>query len=142
MPASAPVLPRALRASWLRVKSCAPARASDFSAWQDAHSASGGFLQNLTLSAVSRLLTYGAICIALVVFRRRERLGDDRVGPAWLRIPAGTPVALLGLGFTAVLALRMNGRELLVLAATLLAGLAHWSRMRRGSSGPSRASPR
>jgi basic amino acid/polyamine antiporter, APA family len=104
--------------------------------------ASGGFLQNLTLSAVSRLLTYGAICIALIVFRRRERLGEARVGPARLRIPAGTPVAVLGLGFTAVLALRMNGRELLVLAATLLAGLAHWSRMRRGASGPSRASPR
>jgi amino acid transporter len=104
--------------------------------------ASGGFLQNLTLSAVSRLLTYGAVCVALVVFRRQERLGVGRVEPAWLRVPAGPAVAGLGLAFTAVLALRMNGRELLVLAATVLAGLAHWSRMRRASPGPGRASPR
>ena len=103
--------------------------------------ASGGFLQNLTLSAVSRLLTYGAVCVALVVFRRRERGGRGGVEPAWLRIPAGTTVAALGLGFTAVLALRMNLRELLVLSATLMAGLLHWSRMRRASPAPSRASP-
>jgi APA family basic amino acid/polyamine antiporter len=98
--------------------------------------ASGGFLQNLTLSAVSRLFTYGAICIALVVFRQRERRGEAGVEAAWLRMPAGTVIAWLGLGFTAVLALRMNGRELIVLAATLLAGLAHWSRMRRRPSAP------
>jgi APA family basic amino acid/polyamine antiporter len=104
--------------------------------------ASGGFLQNLTLSAVSRLLTYGAICIALVVFRRRERIGRGAVEPARLRIPGGTVVAGLGLAFTAVLALRMNSRELLVLVATLVAGLAHWSRVRRASPGPNRASPR
>jgi len=93
--------------------------------------ASGGFLQNLTLSAVSRLLTYGAICVALIAFRRQDRLGRAGVEPPWLRIPAGTAVAWLGLGFTAVLALRMSQRELLVLGATLLAGLMHWGRMRR-----------
>ena len=32
----------------------------------------GSFLQNLSLSAVSRLLTYGAVCVALIVLRRRE----------------------------------------------------------------------
>ena len=88
--------------------------------------ASGGFLQNLTLSAVSRLLTYGAVCLALVAFRRRDRHGTSTVPAPLLRVPAGTLVAVLGLGFTAVLALRMSGRELLVLAATLLAGLLHW----------------
>ena len=103
--------------------------------------ASGGFLQNLTLSAVSRLLTYGAVCIALVVFRRREAAGGLPVEPAWLRIPAGPLVAGLGLGFTAVLALRMNARELLVLAATLLAGLVHWTWV-RARPGPNRATPR
>ena len=80
-----------------------------------AFAASGSFLQNLSLSAVSRLLTYGAVCVALVVFRRREQSGD--VEAAWFRIPAGAVVAALGLVFSAVLALRMSRSELAVLAA-------------------------
>ena len=103
--------------------------------------ASGGFLQNLTLSAVSRLLTYGAVCVALVVFRRRDIRAPGPIEPAWLRIPAGPAVAGLGLVFTAVLALRMNGRELLVLGATLMAGLLHWHRMGGASRGPCRTGP-
>ncbi len=93
--------------------------------------ASGGFLENLTLSAVSRLLTYGAICVALIAFRRGERAGTSPVEPPGIRVPAGTAVALLGLAFTAVLAVRMSQRELLVLGVTLLAGALHWGRMRR-----------
>jgi basic amino acid/polyamine antiporter, APA family len=93
--------------------------------------ASAGFLQNLSLSAVSRLLTYGAVCVALVVLRRKD-------GLPWFRVPGGTAVALLGLAFTAVLALRMNLRELLLLAVTLACGLVHWWRMRgSASSAPS-----
>ena len=86
----------------------------------------GTFLQNLSLSAVSRLLTYGAVCVALIVLRRRERREAGRVEPAWFRVPLGETVAALGLAFSAVLALRMNQRELAVLAATLLVGLVHW----------------
>jgi amino acid transporter len=86
--------------------------------------ASAGFLQNLSLSAVSRLLTYGAVCVSVLVLRRRDS------DPPWFRIPGGTAVALLGLAFTAVLALRMNLRELALLTATLALGLAHWGWMR------------
>jgi amino acid transporter len=92
--------------------------------------AAGNFLQNLTLSAVSRLLTYGAVSVALVVLRRKESVRPDRVEPAWFRVPAGPAVAALGLAFSAVLALRMNLREVAVLAGTLLAGLLHWMWMR------------
>jgi amino acid transporter len=92
--------------------------------------AAGSFLQNLTLSAVSRLLTYGAVCVAVVVLRRRERARASGVGPAWFRVPAGHLVAALGLAFSAVLALRMDQRELMVLAGTLIAGLVHWIWMR------------
>ena len=92
--------------------------------------AAGSFLQNLTLSAVSRLLTYGAVCVALIVFRRREGAGLARVDAAWFRVPAGPIVALVGLAFSAVLTLRINQREVIVLAGTLLAGLAHWWWMR------------
>jgi amino acid transporter len=91
--------------------------------------ASADFLQNLSLSAVSRLITYAAVCAAIPVLRRR------RIGRPWFRVPGGTVVALLGLAFTAVLSLRMNQRELLVLAGTLACGLCHWWWM-RGSTSP------
>jgi amino acid transporter len=87
--------------------------------------AAGGFLGNLSLSAVSRLLTYGMVSLALVVFRRRERRGGG-VDPAWFRVPGGTAVAVLGLAFSAVLALRMKRLELAVLAGTLACGLVHY----------------
>ena len=92
--------------------------------------AAGSFIQNLTLSAVSRLLTYGGVSVALVVLRRKESSGRDGVEPAWFRVPAGPAVAVLGLAFSAVLALRMSRREVAVLAGTLLAGAVHWLWMR------------
>jgi basic amino acid/polyamine antiporter, APA family len=95
-----------------------------------AFAAAGNFLQNLTLSAVSRLLTYGAVSVALLVLRRKESAQADGVEPAWLRVPAGQVVAALGLAFSAVLALRMSQREVAVLAGTLAAGLLHWIWMR------------
>ncbi len=99
----------------------------------------GSFLQNLSLSAVSRLLTYGAVCVALIVLRRRERHEPSRVEPAWFRVPLGETVAVLGLAFSAVLILRMNQRELAVLAGTLIVGLIHW-RMQTKASESSSAS--
>jgi hypothetical protein len=92
--------------------------------------AAGSFIQNLTLSAVSRLLTYGAVSVALVVLRRKEREPGGAVEPAWFRVPAAHAIAALGLIFSVVLAMRMRQRELAVLAGTLLAGLLHWLWMR------------
>ncbi len=92
--------------------------------------ATGSFLQNLSLSAVSRLLTYGAVCVALLTLRRQERRGAPGVEPAWFRLPGGEAIAGLGLIFSAVLALRMNRGELAVLAGTLVAGWLHWRWMR------------
>ena len=101
-----------------------------FAATVWAFAAAGGFLANLSLSAVSRLLTYGMVSVALVVFRRREHVAHD-VESAWFRVPAGTLVAALGLAFSAVLALRMKRLELVVLAGTLACGLVHWFWMAR-----------
>lgn len=106
-----------------------------FAALAWAMAASADFLQNLSLSAVSRLLTYGAVCVALVVLRRRDPDG------AAFRVPGGTAVALLGLAFTGVLAVRMNQRELALLTVTLLLGLAHWWRIRRTPVPPPEARP-
>ncbi len=101
-----------------------------FAATVWAFAAAGGFLTNLSLSAVSRLLTYGMVSVALLVFRRRERLVRD-VEPAWFRVPAGALVAALGLAFSAVLALKMKRMELAVLAGTVACGLVHWIWMAR-----------
>jgi amino acid transporter len=92
--------------------------------------AAGDFLQNLTLSAVSRLLTYGAVSVALVVLRRKESAGHAGIDSPSFRLPSGPAVAALGLVFSAVLALRIGQREVAVLAGTLLAGLLHWLWMR------------
>ena len=75
--------------------------------------ASGSFLQNLTLSAVSRLLTYGMVSLALLVFRHRERAGRpiEGVAAAGLRLPAGRVVAVLAIFVALALATRMTSRE-------------------------------
>ena len=92
--------------------------------------ARSNFLQNLTLSAVSRLITYAAVCFALLVFRRREATNPDGLEPAWFRVPGGTVVALLGIAFSLALTVRMSWREVGVLAATLAVGGIHWYLMK------------
>ena len=73
--------------------------------------------------------------VALVVLRRTGAQRRDGFEPAWFRVPAGAAVAVLGLVFSAVLALRMSQRELVVLAGTLAAGVLHWIWMeRRGTA--------
>lgn len=90
--------------------------------------ASGSFLQNLTLSAVSRLFTYGVVCAALIACRRREERPDARpVPPASFRLPAGKIWAILGIAGTSLLATRMARQELLVLAATALLATLNWT---------------
>ncbi|HKV73832.1 MAG TPA: APC family permease [Gemmatimonadales bacterium] len=94
--------------------------------------ASGSFLQNLSLSAASRLFVYGAVCAALPVFRAREALGDTAVRTAVFRLPAGSLVAMLGLGVALLLATRMGLREVIVTAATLALGGVNWWWVARG----------
>lgn len=92
--------------------------------------ASGSFLENLTLSAVSRLVTYAAICVALLVFRKREAENPITVEAAWFRLPAGTAIALLGIAFSLVLTVRISWREAAVLVTTMILGGAHWALVR------------
>ncbi len=91
---------------------------------------SGSFLQNLTLSAVSRLATYGLICLALPVFRRREG-SDPAIGEASFRLPAGGLFAALGVGVTLLLATRMTMREGLILSIVVVLATAVWQLTRR-----------
>jgi len=87
----------------------------------------GNLIQNLSLSAVSRLLTYGVVCAALIQLRRREKMqhaGED--GPALWRLPFGHVFAVLGMIFAGVLATRMTTREALLLGVTIAIALIHW----------------
>jgi amino acid transporter len=90
----------------------------------------GSLLQNLSLSAVSRLSTYGLVCAALPVLRRR----DGKPGaapPALVRIPGGTVLGVIGILSATVLATRMSGREALLLAVVVIIASAHWALARR-----------
>jgi amino acid transporter len=83
--------------------------------------ASGTFLQNLTLSVVSRLVIYAMVCAALVRLRRRE------LAPAALfTLPAGTAVAAAGILFSLTIVARLSWREGAALALTLLLGALNW----------------
>ncbi|MFI5211071.1 MAG: hypothetical protein ACHQ2E_11550 [Gemmatimonadales bacterium] len=88
--------------------------------------ASGSFVQNLTLSAVSRLFTYGVICLALPVLRRRERMGDPSVGHSWFTLPGGWLIPAASLLFSAVLATRMTSREAWITCGVLAFGVVNW----------------
>jgi APA family basic amino acid/polyamine antiporter len=87
-----------------------------------------GLLQNLSLSAVSRLFVYGGVCAALPVFRARERRGVDTPGmqPALFPVRGGTLLAAIGVGLSLVLVTRMNQREAVSMAALVVLATAHW----------------
>jgi amino acid transporter len=94
--------------------------------------ASGSFLQNLSLSAVSRLVTYGLVCAALPVFRARDsRTAPDATPAAAFRLPGGRVWAAVGIGFSLLLSSRMTQHEFAVLLCTVLLGLLNWIWVRR-----------
>jgi basic amino acid/polyamine antiporter, APA family len=93
-----------------------------------------GLLQNLSLSAVSRLFVYGLVCASLPVFRRRDVRGASMVGPARFRAPAGMAMAALGVAASLVLAARMNLREAVTMAILVALASAHWFAKGRGSA--------
>ncbi len=99
-----------------------------------------GLLQNLSLSAVSRLFVYGGVCAALPVFRARERRGIDTPGmqPALFPVRGGNVLAAIGVGLALVLVTRMNQRELVTMVLLVALAAAHWwyLRNRRTAAAP------
>ncbi|HEV8598663.1 MAG TPA: APC family permease [Gemmatimonadales bacterium] len=87
--------------------------------------ASGSFLQNLTLSVVARLITYGLVCAALPVLRGRDGRPDS-VPPAAFRLPAGPLFAALGVLGMLVVATQVSRREAGILGVVVLLATVHW----------------
>jgi APA family basic amino acid/polyamine antiporter len=80
----------------------------------------GNFRWNATLSAVSRLFTYGVVCAALPVLRRKLP------NTGTFRLPAGPLLAWLGIAFAVVIASRMGRGELIALAITTAFAFVNW----------------
>jgi amino acid transporter len=93
-----------------------------------------GLLQNLSLSAVSRLLLYGGVCASLPVFRSREARGISTPGvePALFRVKGGPILAAIGVALSLLLATRMNRSDGIKLGITILIAAAHWWYLQRG----------
>jgi amino acid transporter len=91
---------------------------------------SGSFIQNLTIAVISRLVTYGLVCLTVLVFRGRDGK-DPELPPARLRLPGGGVIAVLGLGVSLFLATRLGLREIVIMAVVTGLGTLHWLLVRR-----------
>lgn len=85
----------------------------------------GSFTWNVTLSAVARLLYYGAVCAALPVLRRKQP------GAAWLRLPAGRLFAGVGVLICVVLLTGVDFSKSVILLVTVFIALLNWLAVRK-----------
>ena len=76
------------------------------------------FVAALTISAIARLVTYGATCLALPVLRRRSD-----APPAFFRLHYGTVIAILALLLAAWLLANSTGKEARAAALAAAVGL-------------------
>ena len=87
--------------------------------------ASGSFLQNLTLSVAARLVTYGLVCAALPVLRRRDGRPES-APPAAFRLPAGPLFAALSVLGMLVVATQVSAREAGIMAVVVALATLHY----------------
>jgi len=89
------------------------------------------FVAALTISAIARLVTYGATCISLPLFRRRSD-----IPPAGFRLPYGTVIAMLAMALAVWLLANSTWQEaraaILAAAVGLLIYFAYRLYSRRG----------
>jgi amino acid transporter len=90
---------------------------------------SGSFLQNLTLSAVSRLVTYGLVCAALPVLRKRDGTPGAPAAAAF-RLPGGPVFAALGLLGMLIVATQVSAGEAVIMAVVVALATLHWLRVK------------
>jgi len=85
----------------------------------------GNFQWNTLLSAVSRLTIYGAMALAVPIFRRRRDV------QAQFLLPVPYLFSAAGLLFSAVLLTRMGRGEFYIVGATCAVALLNWILIRR-----------
>jgi amino acid transporter len=90
----------------------------------------GSFTWNVTLSAVSRVLFYGAVCAAVPVLRRRQP------AQALYRVPGGALLPIVGVVMCAVLLTRVDFSESRILLATVAAAALNWLAVRNVKRAP------
>jgi APA family basic amino acid/polyamine antiporter len=88
----------------------------------------GTFRWNATLSALSRLFTYGITCATLP--RLRKMLPEGK----GFHLPGGIVFAILGLLFALMLVSRMGRVELIALALTATLSFLNWLAVRRNTA--------
>ena len=101
-------------------------------AW--ALAASGSFLQNVSLSVAARLVTYGLVCAAVPVLRRRDGrvgAGAGTVAPAALRLPGGVILAGIGVLGMLVMVVQVSTREAVIMAIVVALASVHYAAVRR-----------
>ncbi len=84
----------------------------------------GSFTWNVTLSAVSRLFYYGAVCATVPVLRRKQ------AGGAWFRLPAGSGIAVIGVLICVALLTGVDFSKSLILLATVAIAFLNWLAVR------------
>src|SRR6267142_1507478 len=82
----------------------------------------GSFRWNAVLSAVARLFTYAAVCVALPVLRHRQP------GEARFRLPGGNVLAAVGVAYCGMVVVgsRAGWKELMLLAVTAAVAAGNW----------------
>jgi amino acid transporter len=78
--------------------------------------ATGTFRWLMTLASGAVIIIYSAVCLSLIVLRRRQP------GAEAMRIPAGSLTACACLAIAVILLLRFTARESILLVATALVG--------------------
>jgi amino acid transporter len=82
------------------------------------------FSWNVTLSAVTRIVYYAGICVAVPVLRRKQP------GAAAFRVPGGLTLPILGVAICALLLTRVDFAKSLILLATIAVALLNWALVR------------
>ncbi len=90
-----------------------------------AFSALGDFRWNAMLSAVARLVVYGAMALAVPVLRRKNR------GAAQFRLPAHYLFAAAGVFLAALLLVQMHRGEAIIVGGTAAIAAVNWAFVRR-----------
>ena len=85
----------------------------------------GSFTWNVTLSAVARLVYYGAVCAAVPVLRRKQPHA------AWLRVPAGNVFAPVGVLICVGLLSGVDFSKSLILLFTIALAFVNWLAVRK-----------